>query len=271
MTRLKTCVLILLLSFAAVASAQDKDSSELVIGRTIRLDSVALSEVRVINAFVPSGYENERLPVIYMLDGGIKEDFLHIAGLVQVGVSNGTVAPHILIGIENTQRRRDLTGETNDPKDKAIAPVVGGSKAFRRFLKDELIPFVNSNFSTNSQKVIVGESLAGLFVLETLKDDPALFNHYIAVDPSVWWNQGGLVKDWKLDVSAVKGLKVYVALSKDTVSSPATEELKKLFRDARPEHVVATVQDFPNESHLTIFHPAALDAFRNMLKPSPAP
>jgi enterochelin esterase-like enzyme len=51
-----------------------------------------------------------RLPVLYMPDGGMAEDFLHVAGLVQVSVGNGTMRPFLLVGIENTQRRRDMTG-----------------------------------------------------------------------------------------------------------------------------------------------------------------
>lgn len=70
-------------------------------------------------------------PVLYMPDGGIEEDFLHVAGLVQVSVGNGTMRPFILVGIENTARRRDLTGLTTRAEDKKIAPKVGGSAAFR--------------------------------------------------------------------------------------------------------------------------------------------
>jgi predicted alpha/beta superfamily hydrolase len=81
-------------------------------------------------------------PVLYMPDGGIEEDFLHVAGLVQVSVGNGTMRPFILVGIENTARRRDLTGPTTRAEDKKIAPKVGGSAAFRQFIREELMPTV---------------------------------------------------------------------------------------------------------------------------------
>ena len=59
-------------------------------------------------------------------DGGVAEDFLHVAGLVQVSVGNGTMRPFLLVGIENTERRRDMTGPTENENDRKIAPRVGG-------------------------------------------------------------------------------------------------------------------------------------------------
>src|SRR5688500_9940142 len=122
------------------------------------------------------------------------EDFRHIAGLVQVSVGNGTMRPFLLVGIENTQRRRDLTGPTQNEDDKKIAPQVGGSQAFRRFIRDELMPLIKQRYRVTSETAMVGESLAGLFVVETFLLEPALFDTYIAFDPSLWWNGGQLVK-----------------------------------------------------------------------------
>jgi enterochelin esterase-like enzyme len=87
-------------------------ATALVIGQTFTIDSKVLGESRRINVYLPppyTGSASARLPVLYMPDGGMSEDFLHIAGLVQVSVGNGTMRPFVLVGIENTQRRRDLT------------------------------------------------------------------------------------------------------------------------------------------------------------------
>src|SRR5262249_5425723 len=151
-------------------------------GETFTIDSKVLSEKRRINVYMPPGYADSssaRLPVLYMPDGGLTEDFLHIAGLVQVSVGNGTMRPFLLVGIENTERRRDLTGPTDNEEDKKIAPRVGGSKAFRKFIRDELMPQVKNRYRTTSETAIMGESLAGLFVVETFFLEPELFNTYI--------------------------------------------------------------------------------------------
>src|SRR5690606_15019238 len=115
-----------------------------------------------------------RLPVLYMPDGGIHEDFLHIAGLVQISSLNGTMRPFLLVGIENTERRRDLTGPTENEEDRQIAPRVGGSAAFRAFLRDELRPAIEAAYRTTGETALIGESLAGLFVVETLLLEPDL-------------------------------------------------------------------------------------------------
>ena len=128
-------------AFAQGGGVAAGKATPLTIGETFTIDSKVLGETRRINVYVPPVYGdslNAPRPVLYMPDGGMAEDFLHVAGLMQVSVGNGTVRPFILVGIENTKRRRDLTGPTTIERDKKIAPVVGGPDAFREFIKTEL-------------------------------------------------------------------------------------------------------------------------------------
>jgi predicted alpha/beta superfamily hydrolase len=139
-------------------------ASPLTIGETFVIDSKIMSESRRLNVYPPPGYAKSphvRFPVLYMPDGGMAEDFLHIAGLIQVSVGNGTMRPFILVGIENTERRRDMTGPTENAKDKGIAPRVGGAGAYRSFIRRELMPQIKARYRTTSETAIVGESLAG--------------------------------------------------------------------------------------------------------------
>ena len=171
--------------------------SRLSVGDTFLLRSDVLHETRRINVYLPPAYADspQGLPVLYMPDGGLAEDFLHVAGLLQVSTANGTMRPFMLVGIENTQRRRDLTGPTDSAEDKKIAPQVGGSEAFRRFIRSELMPAVRQRYRTTAETAIMGESLAGLFVVETLFLQPDLFDSYVAIDPSLWWNSARLVAE----------------------------------------------------------------------------
>lgn len=159
--------------------------------------SKQVGETRNINVWTPPEYKtgNDSLPVMYMADGGIKdEDFPHVANTIAALIKSKKIAPIILVGIANTQRRRDLTGPTEVEKDKEIAPVVGGAKKFRAFIKEELFPEINKRYRTTSQKSIIGESLSGLFVVETFLLTPEMFDNYIAFDPSLWWNDQNLIK-----------------------------------------------------------------------------
>ena len=103
-----------------------------------------LGELRVINVYLPPGYADGKMwyPVLYLLDGGIDQDFPHIAGAVDVSVKNGVMRPFVVVGLKNTERRRDMTGPTERAEDRKIAPNAGGAEKFRRLLRDELKPLI---------------------------------------------------------------------------------------------------------------------------------
>lgn len=251
------------------------EAAPLVIGETFTIASTALSETRRINVYLPPGYREaaaQRFPVLYMPDGGMAEDFLHVAGLVQVGVGNGTMRPFILVGIENTERRRDMTGPTTVEADRRIAPRVGGSAAFRAFIRTELMPQVRQRYRTTDETAIVGESLAGLFVVETLLVEPALFDTYIAFDPSLWWNGLGLVRDAgeRLRAQSLAGKTLYLATSGDAGLAEHVETLAADLRASEARGLRWFHQPMPEEGHATIYHPAALRAFRTLFKRAPA-
>jgi len=270
-------VAMLLVSVVCAANARAEtpvsagDTTPLVIGETFVLVSQAVGETRRINVYRPSAWNvpaDQPLPVLYMPDGGIGEDFLHVAGLVQVLVANGSMRPFLLVGIENTERRRDMTGPTSDPDDRRIAPRVGGSAAFRRFLRDELMPQVRRRYATTPETAIMGESLAGLFVVETLLREPALFDTYIALDPSLWWNRGGLADETEalLALHAPQGKTVFVGTSAERgIAVPSARFMEAL--TAHAPGVKRRYVALPDESHQTLYHPAALLALRGLFPP----
>ena len=268
------CVLIAVTLGQSPAWAQSPGQTgapaPITIGETFTLDSKAVNEVRRINVYLPPQYSQSpdtRLPVLYMPDGGMAEDFLHIAGLVQVLAGNGSMRPFILVGIENTQRRRDLTGPTQNEEDRKIAPQVGGSTAFRTFIRSELMPAVNARFRTTPETAIIGESLAGLFVVETLFLEPDLFDTYIAFDPSVWWNNGALLNR-KVPPSDRKKT-LYLAASVDDRDGLA-RQLTLTLRKTAPPNLTWHYVRMPAETHATIYHPAAIAALRRLFKPGEA-
>jgi predicted alpha/beta superfamily hydrolase len=266
------CVLAVLSGLLAFHLAHASAKAEpLVIGETFTLQSKALSEARRVNVYLPPGYADspdKRLPVLYMPDGGLAEDFLHVAGLVQVSVGNGTMRPFVLVGIENTQRRRDRTGPTQNEEDKKIAPRVGGSATFRKFLRDELMPEVQARYRTTDETAIVGESLAGLFVVETFLLEPDLFDTYIAIDPSLWWNDGELVKSTPARLKSQSKLdKTLWFCNSGEERGDGTERFAAALVANLPDGLTWHFEPMPQEKHSTIYHPAALRAFRSVFKP----
>jgi hypothetical protein len=273
-TRRFWLTLLALLLPALGAGAEDR-AEPLVIGETFTVASKVLGETRRINVYLPPGYSEKpdtRMPVLYMPDGGLAEDFLHVAGLVQISVTNGTMRPFLLVGIENTERRRDMTGPTEVAEDRKIAPRVGGSAAFRRFLREELMPQVKRRYRTTDETAIVGESLAGLFVVETFLLEPDLFDTYLAFDPSLWWNNEALVRGADERLRAQPALKktLYFASSEEKDIAAAAQKLAETLGKRAGTGLHWHYERMPEEKHSTIYHPAALRAFRAVFKPSPS-
>ena len=271
--------MLLALTLAASIGAQTQSPavrpSPLVIGDTFTIESTVLKETRRLNVYAPPGYAESsdmRLPVLYMPDGGMAEDFLHVAGLIQVSVGNGTMRPFLLVGIENTERRRDMTGPTGNAEDRKIAPRVGGSTAFRTFIRTELMPQIKTRYRTTEETAIVGESLAGLFVVETFLLEPALFDTYIAFDPSLWWDDGKLVAGAEETIGTRPSAKktLYLASSSEARLEELNSRLAAMVhKRASPEKLQVHYERLEEETHGTIYHPAALRAFRKVFKPTP--
>jgi hypothetical protein len=237
------------------------------------IDSAVLKEVRHLNVYTPPGYDvakDTHYPVLYMPDGGLQEDFPHVAGDIDAAIRAGAMRPMIVVGIENTERRRDMTGPTTVASDRKIAPRVGGSAAFRAFIADELMPQVRRRYRANGETAIVGESLAGLFVVETFFKQPRLFDTYIALSPSLWWNDMALARGAAARLQAQPGLAVtlYVASAGDDgLDETGGGLLHAALRDHAPRGLRWFYQPWPQLQHATIYRGASPAVFRQLFAP----
>ena len=237
------------------------------------VDSKVLGELRVVNVYLPPDYAkgDARYPVLYLLDGGIDEDFPHIAGAVDVSVKNGVMRPFVVVGLKNTERRRDLLSASERPDDKKIAPNAGGADTFRRFLRDEIKPLIDARYRTTRESALIGESLAGLFVLETLFVAPDLFDTYIAISPALWWNDRALARGMpaRLDAWSVAGKRVWFTSARDDIVE-ATQVAADAFRASNPKTLSWHYEAMTDQTHATIFPVAALKALRTLFAPEAA-
>lgn len=224
---------------------------------SITIASKYVNENRVINIWTPPNYKdsNESFPVLYMPDGGIKEDFPHIANTLAKLLEENKIPPFILVGIENTERGRDLTGSSEAEDDKQYCPITDGAKNFRAFISEELIPEINKRYRTQPKKGIIGESLAGLFVMETFFTKPKTFDFYIAMDPSLWWNNNYLASNANTLLTRLpeKDIKLWFAGSSVEDISQYTKQVEKALQNNAPLNLTWKYSDEPNEQHNTIF------------------
>ncbi|EPR70711.1 putative esterase [Winogradskyella psychrotolerans RS-3] len=223
-----------------------------------KIESTILNETRVINVWTPPNYKTstDSLPVIYMPDGGIvMEDFPHIANTISKLVENKSIDPIILVGIENIDRRKDLSGASEVKADEEYCPLTDGAKDFRAFIKEELMVDINSKYRTMNETGIIGESLAGLFVMETFLLNPDTFDFYIAMDPSLWWNDHYLERNSKryLENSPSKVTRLWFAGSDAETISIHANNLARTLETNAPKELLWKYSDEPKEQHNTIF------------------
>ncbi|WP_211194523.1 alpha/beta hydrolase [Pyxidicoccus fallax] len=254
--------------------AAGEEGQPVVIARSYTLESRVLKETRRINVYLPPGYAEgqARLPVLYLLDGGLQEDFHHITGIAQLASLNHAMGEVIVVGIEGTDRKRDFTHPSSDPEDRKVLPTSGGSAAFREFLTRELKPWVEARYRT-SGSAIIGESLAGLFIVETFLLQPELFERYIAVSPSLWWDQQSLAKQsvakLKAHPAGPRSLFLTIANEGSTMQE-GVDALVAALKAHAPSGLRWHYEPMPEEQHSTIYHPAAFKAVRLLFPVAPA-
>lgn len=240
----------------------------------LTLSSAVLGETRRINIYLPPEYQaltELRYPILYMPDGGTHEDFPHLTHTIDLAIRSGEIRPMIVVGIENTQRRRDMTGPTEVAEDRKIAPVVGGSAAFREFIKSELMPEIEGRVRSNGETAIIGESAAGLFIVETFFLAPEMFDVYIAIDPSLWWNDGELSKRaperLRAGVGQGRTLHLSSAGGRGDGNVEFVEPLAAALQAHAPSDLVWTWVQMPDETHATIYRAAKLSILRSLFPP----
>ncbi|MBC7986777.1 MAG: alpha/beta hydrolase [Sphingomonadaceae bacterium] len=271
--RLAASVLALALSIGTPAlSQQPIPVGEAVeIGRTYAIDSRVLGGQRRISVRLPAEHASDpqrRFPVVYVIDGGPEQDFPHIAGIAQSREVNGTFVPFILVGIETVNRRHEITPPATDVAayQAELGAAPGGAETFRRFIREDVKPWVAQRYRTNGRDAVMGESLAGLFVIETLFREPSLFDDYIAVSPSLWWEDMlyGRSAATFLDAIPPGDRRLYLTLADEGYRHEQGVALlvEALRRDAPEGLQWLYVPQGDHETHASIYHGAALDAFR---------
>jgi len=240
-----------------VACAQE--DTDITIGQRLLIDSQVLGEDRPYWVYLPESYNDEKYspkkyPVLYLLDG---DGFFHSAtGLVQymsagLGGFNVQIPELIVVAIPNTNRTRDLTPSrqnVDSDGNESPFPQSGGGNAFLKFIRDELFPKIDSDYRTAPDRTLVGHSLGGLITLHALLDAPEMFQGYIAIDPSLQWDNQLLVRhaEEKLGDERERSASVYISLANGTDS--VTGEPSVLETSGRAFSRILASDDYPNIS-----------------------
>jgi predicted alpha/beta superfamily hydrolase len=253
MKRIVLCLTVRWLAVGANAVAEP-----ITIGETITIESKILGEERTILVSTPAGYERnqERYPVLYMTDGGAH--LTHTRGTVDFLVRNGLMPSVIIVGINNTDRTRDLSPThaslTNDDGTVREFPTSGGAPKFLDFFEQELFPYIESHYRTVPYRVFSGHSFGGLFALNVFFTRPHMFGAVIAVGPSLRWDdelplrQAASFFDDRKQLDA----KLFVAMANEEEGDPKPTRLDRLeqsLKQAATDGFEWRVLRMPDETH----------------------
>ena len=225
--RLLSSVAVLLL-IASAAIAQPAGTI-----KRFSIKSTVLGEDRIILVRTPAGYETNKVsyPVLYMTDGDAHMG--HTASTVEFLTQNGRISDSIVVGVTNTDRTRDLTpvkSSAKNPAGELQFPTSGGADNFLKFFETELIPEIEKTYRVQPYRIFAGHSLGGLFAIHAMVTKPGLFNSYVAVSPSLQWENSEELKRVTDFLKNQKELKVTLFASIGDEPGPIGEDFDK-FKD----------------------------------------
>lgn len=254
---MKTNLLILILLISAFTNLSAQDG---FILKRDSLQSEILSQNRKLDIYLPDGYEDKdtRFPVIYVLDAEGRDQ--HTVPTARFLFLNNKMPKVIIVGVKNIDRNHDFL-----PDSTKGTPTGGGADKFIQFFKDELIPYIDKKFKSESYRVLIGHSFGGLFAIHALLNDPGLFNAYIAIDPSVWYKnrlllksaekEFGDAKDWdkSLFVTGREG---------EGMNEMGINSLDTLLKKSAPEDLSWKIAAYSDEDHGSVTFKSVYDGLR---------
>ncbi|WP_340062961.1 alpha/beta hydrolase-fold protein [Ascidiimonas aurantiaca] len=253
-----TASLFTLILFGCQANTKEttnkkKEVGKLSIATKQIISSTILNEERPIIISLPKDYDksNAKYPVLYLTDG--MQNIWHVVGTLEVLTRTGSVPPMIVVGIESTNRMRDFTLTTSENNPKS-----GGGKKFLAFIEEELIPYIDTNYRTNSYRTLEGHSLGGLFTVSTFMKNPDLFNSYIVMSPSLWWNDEELTKKAPVFFKTHTNLRNSLFFGVGTYESGAEYGMRKELKnyvdviiENKPEKLRIERKELEREGHMS--------------------
>lgn len=265
----KIVLIIFLATFHIVATAQNEEN--ILVGKKATIFSSILKENRKIWIYNPgqtatNPIADKHYPVVYVLDGDAH--FFSTVGVIQqLSQANGNaILPEmIVVGIENTDRQRDLTPSLVTPGNNAKV------NPFVNFLETELIPYVDKNYNTAPYRVLVGHSLGGLTAIDILTNSPKLFNAYLAIDPSMWYDSEKFLNNTITQIPGknLQGTRLFIGTANTMPKGMTLANLEK-DKSAETQHIRAifkldnfikghpgnglkySLKYYENESHVSV-------------------
>ncbi len=246
-------VAVLALLLPALDSAAQTELVPSVVHYQHVIRSQVLGEDRTILVRLPQGYERstDKYPAAYMLDAHSPQNAM-MAGIVEQQVWGGVIPDMIVVGLQNTNRLRDMTPTATDRAGS------GGAQKFLQFIETEVIPFIDKNYRTESYRIIAGHSLAGLFVVHSFVERPALFNAFIAASPVLHWDNDHVIKQAAAVLKQDKEWKrhMFIGIGDEPDYIGGFTRFRELMKRSKARGLDYEFKEFKDENHSSVVLPA---------------
>ncbi|WP_315053589.1 alpha/beta hydrolase-fold protein [Chryseobacterium indoltheticum] len=254
----KLLIFYILFAFQSMVLAQNGNVKALTIGEIRTIKSKILNEDRTLNIYLPQNFDKTKsYPIIYLLDGSMNEDFIHVTGLVQFFNQMYSMPETIVVGIANIDRKKDFTFHTDLKDLQTDYPTTGHSDKFISFLEKELKPYIESQFKT-TDTYIFGQSLGGLLATEILLKRPEMFNNYFIISPSLWWDDESLLKQASQLLTKIPDTKKFIYVSVGKGEHPVmikdAESLDDILKKSNKKNWTVEYKMMETDNHATILH-----------------
>ena len=237
--------------------------------------------------FTPEDYDtnvNSDYDVIYVFDSqwrsrfGLVHNLMHY-GCQELVTPNEDAHQYIVVGIPSPcvpeheyDRNRDFySAPVNIPLPEGMPEGYGCAPHFKKFLKEELMPYIDSNYRTTGHTLAVGHSLSASFILDALETGN-MFDDYIALSPNLCWDND-LWADRLINFNFNDGKPRYFFFNmanecEDTGWGPdwrpAYDKMKNHFEStALPDNIVMKFNESPQYDHYQSYQPVIIDALKD--------
>ena len=270
-SHIKTLLSFSFIVFFTICILAQPKGKDYVLGQSFTISSEILKEDRPYLVYVPSDYDenNDPLAVMYLLDG--YGNFLHTCGIASFLTRKGRIPPMMVVAIPNTSDRiRDLTPAIEvDSAMLKQRPTAGGADNMLAFLKDELIPHIDHAYNTNTYKILTGHSLGGLFAVHSLLSEPDLFDAYISISPSMWWDNQNMVTKAESFLTDNQDLDCFFYMTMANEGGKmlgGAMKLAALFEEYRGSEFKWDFVEMEEETHGTIPHRSTYNGLETIFK-----
>lgn len=234
--------------------------------RNSRVYSTVLKEYRDVKILLPNEYDDTyyKYPTIYLLDAETNFDMgIEVLSFL---MDNHFIPPHIIVGLPNTDRFRDMT-PVDSIMNKNIFKTRGGADNFIKTLELDVFPFIAEKFRVSTQRLVMGHSYSGLFVVYAFSTRPDLFDKFLAFSPILWWNNKAIVKDVDQFLSRNSSVRKQLFISFAEEAAEMLKSCKSLILSLEtkaPSDLKWHYAWMPDESHYTLYRKSLMQGMETI-------